>query len=80
MPRTLCPNFPGAGLPYRGGAFIFGVVIEGLAPICGLRRGDSGRGKEGRDFLNPGLGARPGPTDLLNCGNDGVGGVKVLDP
>ena len=30
---------------------------------CGLRKGDSGRGKEGRIFLNWGLGALPGPTD-----------------
>lgn len=42
------------------------MPIDGLgAGVAnwGLRRGDSGRGKDGRDFLNCGLGARPGPTD-----------------
>lgn len=60
-----------------------GVPIEGLAAgvaSWGLRRGDSGRGKDGRDFLNCGLGARPGPTDWLNFGRDGVGGVNAFEP
>jgi hypothetical protein len=60
-----------------------GVPIDGLAAGVanrGLRRGDSGRGKDGRDFLNCGLGARPGPTDWLNFGSDGVGGVNVFGP
>lgn len=61
------------------------MLIEGLRPgviNCGLRRGDSGRGKDGRVFLNCGLPARPGPTDWLNFGRDGVGGVYefVLGP
>lgn len=50
--------------------------MEGRAPICGFLKGDSGRGRDGRDFLNWGLGALPGPTDWLNLGKDGVGGVK----
>ncbi len=63
VPLTLCPNFPGAGLPYREGVFELGVPIEGLETNCGFRRGDSGLGRDGRDFLNCGLGALPGPTD-----------------
>ena len=43
------------------------------------RTGESGRGSEVLDFLPLGLGARPGPTDWLNFGNDGVGGVKVVE-
>ena len=77
VPRTLCPNLLGAGLPYRGGARCTGVAMEGRpAAICGLRKGDSGRGKDGRDFLNCGLGALPGPRDWLNLGTEGVGGVN----
>lgn len=30
VPLTLCPNFEGAGLPYRAGGFVLGVPIEGL--------------------------------------------------
>lgn len=60
-----------------------GVPIDGLAAgvaSWGLRRGDSGRGKDGRAFLNCGLAARPGPTDWLNFGTDGVGGVNAFGP
>ncbi len=65
VPLTLCPNFPGAGLAYRGGTGVlgFGVPMEGRAPSCGLRMGDSGREKEALDFFAAGLGALPGPTD-----------------
>lgn len=63
VPLTLCPNFPGAGLPYRAGVLGFGVPMEGRAPSCGLRMGDSGRDREGLDFFDTGLGALPGPTD-----------------
>jgi hypothetical protein len=28
------------------------VLIEGRAPIWGFLKGDSGRGNDGRDFLN----------------------------
>lgn len=64
VPDTLCANFAGPGLPYLAGALFAGVPIDGRGPpSCGFRRGDSGRGSDGRDFLNPGLGARPGPTD-----------------
>lgn len=54
--------------------------MEGLEVNCGFRKGDSGRGRDGRDFLNWGLGALPGPTDWLNLGTDGVGGVYALAP
>lgn len=47
--------------------------------ICSFRVGDSGRGSEGRDFFPNGLDGRPGPTDLENCGNEGVGGVKFVE-
>lgn len=56
-------------------------AIDGLeagvdARVGGLRRGDSGLGREGRDLgLNCGLGALPGPTDWLNFDTDDVGGV-----
>lgn len=55
-----------------------GVPILGLVlgVNCNLRTGDSGR-NEGRGFLASGLDARPGPTDLLSCGTEGVGGVLV---
>lgn len=43
------------------------------------RTGDSGRGSEILDFLPWGLGARPGPTDWLNFGTDGVGGVWFVE-
>lgn len=47
---------------------------------CSLRTGDSGRGSDVRGgFLPTGLGARPGPTDWLNLGMDGVGGVKFVE-
>lgn len=81
VPLTLWPNLLGAGLAYRGGAFAAaGVPIDGLPPSCGFRRGDSGRGREGLDFLKPGLGALPGPTDWLNFGSEGVGGVMAVGP
>lgn len=77
----------GAGLANLGGAPI--ALLEkpdgvsppfraGVAVRFGLRRGDSGRGREGRPFgLNCGLGARaPGPTDCENLGSDGVSGLK----
>lgn len=47
--------------------------------ICSFRVGDSGRGSEGLDFFPNGLGGRPGPTDLENCGKEGVGGVKFVE-
>jgi hypothetical protein len=47
--------------------------------ICNFRVGDSGRGREGLDFFPNGLGGRPGPTDLENCGKEGVGGVKFVE-
>lgn len=46
---------------------------------CSFRVGDSGRGSEGLDFFPNGLGGRAGPTDLENCGNEGVGGVKFVE-
>jgi hypothetical protein len=52
VPLTLCPNFPGTGLAYLAGVFPTGVPIEGRAPIWGFLKGDSGRGSDGRDFLN----------------------------
>lgn len=30
-------------------------------------------------FFRPGLADRPGPTDLLKVGSDGVGGVKFVE-
>lgn len=45
------------------GDLFIGVPIDGLDPICGLRSGDSGRGREGLDFLKCGLAALPGPID-----------------
>ncbi len=64
VPLTLCPNFPGAGLAYLAGVFGIGAPpIEGRAPSCGFRMGDSGRGREGLAFLDTGLAALPGPTD-----------------
>lgn len=77
----------GAGLANRGGAPI--ALFEkpegvrppfraGVAVRFGLRRGDSGRGSDGRPLgLNCGLGARaPGPTDCENLGSEGVSGLK----
>lgn len=79
----------GAGLANLGGAPI--ALLEkpdGVRPPfragvavkfgCGLRKGDSGRGNDGRPCgLNCGLGARaPGPTDCENFGSDGVSGLK----
>lgn len=63
VPMTLCPNLLGAGLAYRAGVLVVGVPMEGRATILGLRKGDSGRGSDGRDFLPCGLGALPSPTD-----------------
>jgi hypothetical protein len=44
-----------------------------------LRKGDSGRGRDGLlGGLKEGLGARaPGPTDCENLGMDGVSGLKL---
>lgn len=58
-----------------------GVIPPFLPGVAGragvLRSGDSGRGSDGRLFLNCGLGARaPGPTDCENLGKDGVSGLK----
>jgi len=51
--------------------------MEGRGPgvICMRLTGDSGRGSDGRVFFPTGLAARTGPTDWLNLGNEGVGGV-----
>lgn len=46
---------------------------------CSFRVGDSGRASEGLDFFPNGLDGRAGPTDLENCGNEGVGGVKFVE-
>lgn len=69
------------GLPNLCGGLGPGVVIEGRGPgvIWSLLTGDSGRASEGRGFLPEGLAARPGPTDWLNFGKDGVGGVKFVE-
>lgn len=77
-PLTFLENLLCVGLPYRGMDFAVGVPMLGLVPggNCSLRTGDSGR-REGRGFLASGLDARPGPTDLLNWGTEGVGGVLV---
>ena len=81
MPRTLCANLFGVGLPYLGGsAFDAGAPIDGRGAgvIWPFLTGDSGRGNEGRGaFFPTGLEARPGPTDWLNFGSPGVGGVKL---
>lgn len=62
---------------------LLGVASEGLGPgvICSLRDGDSGRREGLLGFFSPGLVERPmpGPTDLLNAGSDGVGGVKFVE-
>jgi hypothetical protein len=47
--------------------------------VMSLRTGDSGRCSDGRIFLPSGLMARPGPTDWLNFGTPGVGGVKFVE-
>lgn len=76
-PRTLwARRF--VGLPYRW-ALVGDPVKEGRGAgvICVLRTGDSGLGSDilGRCFCW-GLGARaPGPTEALNLGKAGVGGV-----
>lgn len=60
---------------------LLGVANIGRGPgvICSLRDGDSGRSEGLLGFLSPGLVERPGPTDLLNAGSDGVGGVKFVE-
>ncbi|CCF46000.1 hypothetical protein CH063_14892 [Colletotrichum higginsianum] len=77
VPRTLWAKRLTAGELYLEG-ILPGVARDGLGPgvICSFRTGDSGR-TEGLliDFFSAGLEARPGPTDLLNIGTDGVGGV-----
>jgi hypothetical protein len=77
VPRTLWANLFDVGLPNLVCAFGPGVAIEGRGAgvICSRLTGESGRGSEGRDRLPVGLGARPGPTDWLNLGSVGVGGV-----
>ena len=86
MLRTLPPSLPGLGLgAYRGVAAVdlenLGAPIEGRPDgvdmtFWALRRGDSGRGSEGRDLaLKAGLATRPGAIDLLNLAGSGVGGV-----
>lgn len=57
-----------------------GVASDGRGPgVMSLLTGDSGRCSEGRIFLPSGLAARPGPTDWLNLGSPGVGGVKFVE-
>lgn len=78
VPRTLWAKRAFVGLPYLDGV-LAGVVIDGRGPgvICIRRTGESGRGREvlGARF-SWGLGARaPGPTEALNLGRPGVGGV-----
>lgn len=78
VPRTLAENMPSEGVPYREGPALGpGVVADARGPgvSWSFRIGDSGRGRDILDFLPVGLGALPGPTDLLNTGKDGVGGV-----
>lgn len=78
MPRTLAENLLIEGVPYRGGAaFGPGVVLgaRGTGGSWSFRTGESGRGSDVLGLLLVGLAARPGPTDLLNIGSDGVGGV-----
>lgn len=77
VPLTLCAKRL-VGLPYLDGG-LTGVVMDGLGPgvICNRRTGESGRGREvlGARFVW-GLGAlAPGPTEALNLGKLGVGGV-----
>ncbi len=90
VPRTLCANLLVAfGLPNRVGpvgpleALGPGVAMDcrGGAASCSFRTGDSGRGSEARGGRFPmGLAARPGPpTDWLNLGMEGVGGVKFVE-
>jgi hypothetical protein len=84
VPRTLCENLlTVVGLPNRPGPDLGpGVAFEGRGPgvICNLRTGESGLGCDVRGGFFPiGLAARPGPTDLLKFGSDGVGGVKFVE-
>ena len=55
VPLTLCPNCPGAGLAKPlFGCGVPPAYLERLGPgvrVCCLRIGDSGRGKDGLDFL-----------------------------
>lgn len=54
--------FDNVGAPSEGR--LAGVVD---VAFCAFRRGDSGRGKDGRDRgFNAGLAALPGPTDWLS--------------
>ena len=82
---VLPPILPGVGLGANLGParrlcdsmFSEGRVPAGVA-FCALRKGDSGRGNDGRVFgRKAGLAARPGPTDWLNLCGDGVGGVYI---
>jgi hypothetical protein len=78
VPRTLWANrFVGLP-PYREVVALAGVPIDGRGPgvIWVLRTGESGRGNDVLGRLIPGLGAlAPGPTEALNLGRLGVGGV-----
>lgn len=56
--------------------------IDGRGPgvIACRRAGDSGLGSDALDDFPCGLGARePGPTEALNFGNAGIGGVKLVE-
>lgn len=67
------PAFDNFGAPNEGRPW--GVEVT----FCTFRKGDSGLGREGRDFgRKAGLGARPGPIDWLSLETEGVGGVCVL--
>jgi len=82
VPRTLWANLLAeVGLPNLGGPVLgAGVAIDGRGPgVISLLTGDSGRCSDGRIFLPRGLEARVGPTDWLNLGNPGVGGVKFVE-
>ena len=77
VPWTLRPNFDAVGLPNLAGGFEGGWVADwrGAGVSWSLRTGESGRGRDVRGRLPWGLAARPAPTDGLNFGMDGVGGV-----
>lgn len=59
---------------------VAGVASDGFGTggSCNLRTGDSGRGRDILGRLPKGLEVRPGPTDWLNFGNEGVGGVPFV--
>ena len=77
VPRTLWANLGTVGLPYLlPPRLLLGLPADGRGPgvICMRRTGDSGR-REDIDLLPKGLVTRPGPTDWLNFGIEGAGGV-----